>query len=154
MNRSTLEKKLDKFTGWLNARGAQVLAPTNEWEMIRFVTPSGVSVIYTNKRGEITATGQAKEALDYFLSAKSWSAGVSTKRKKLSPVVNTLLQRDGDVCFLCKSPLQADITIDHLVPVAHGGPNHISNLVLMHNRCNQRCGHMDAITKIRMREAK
>lgn len=149
---SKLRPRLQAFQDWLAARGAEVLVPTNEWEVARFKSGVSTGIVYRNGRGDITTQGAATAALKAFLNNLSWSAGVATTRTKKQVNVQALLQRDGDKCFLCGKPLGDDITRDHLVPVAHGGPNHISNLVLMHRACNVAVGHMPVMQKILMRE--
>lgn len=152
-SRKKVEGARPKFIEWLVARGAQVLRPTNEWELVRFDCASGVAIVYGNSKGGTTFTGEALKAWEAFKSNGTWSAGARTRRVKLSPVVRTLLERDGDRCFYCFGHTSdADRSVEHLVPVAHGGPNHISNLVLAHGACNQRAGHLSAMEKIRMRE--
>ena len=59
-----------------------------------------------------------------------------------------LLVRDGNACLFCGKPLDGDITVEHLVAIAHGGPNHVSNLFLAHAACNQAAGHMSAPEKV------
>jgi 5-methylcytosine-specific restriction endonuclease McrA len=59
-----------------------------------------------------------------------------------------IAERDGWTCQLCglavdptfprKSPLGA--TIDHVIPVVHGGSDRPDNVVLAHLRCNARKG--------------
>jgi hypothetical protein len=144
--------KLPALKDWLAARGAEILVPTNEWEVLRFKSGSSTGIVYKNARGEITTQAAATAALKAFFGGGSWSAGVATKRASKQVNVRALLDRDGDRCFLCGLPLGEDITRDHLVPVAHGGPNHISNLVLMHMKCNSAAGHLSAMEKIQMRE--
>lgn len=147
-----LRPRVPQLQEWLASRGAEVLVPTNEWEVVRFKSGTATGIVYRNARGDITTQGSATAALKAFLHNLSWSAGVATTRTKKQVNVQALLQRDGDKCFLCGKPLGEDITRDHLVPVAHGGPNHISNLVLMHRACNVAVGHMPVMQKILMRE--
>lgn len=149
-----LEPKLPAFKDFLAARGAEVLTPTNEWEVVRFKTRTGVAVVYRNSKGTITAAGPARDALEAFVSQGTWSAGVRTRRdnRYRSVEVRTLLERDGDDCFLCRLPLGNDITVEHLVPVAAGGPNHIGNKALAHQACNLRMGHLSLMEKIVLRE--
>ena len=59
-----------------------------------------------------------------------------------------LISRDGEDCFFCARALGQDITVEHLVAIAHGGPNHISNLFLAHAACNNEAGHMSAPEKV------
>lgn len=54
-----------------------------------------------------------------------------------------LLERDGDLCWLCSVPIISreendplGLSIDHVIPVSNGGSNHVSNLRLAHRICN------------------
>ncbi len=150
---SDIKKASAKFSAFLTERGAEVLKPTNEWELVRFNCAAGVSIVYGNARGGTTFTGASLAAWNAYRSGGAWSAGVAKKRKKRSPVVQTLLDRDGDRCFYCWKAMSAtDQSVEHIVPVAHGGPNHISNLALAHRHCNAAAGHLSAMEKIRRRE--
>ena len=50
-------------------------------------------------------------------------------------------------CPYCKEPImrQGDLSIDHIIPKAHGGTDDISNLQPMHRGCN--CDKGDTIPK-------
>lgn len=50
----------------------------------------------------------------------------------------TLAERDGLYCRLCKST--DHITIDHIIPIANGGINTLSNLQILCKSCNSRKG--------------
>lgn len=148
-----LQKKLPAFREFLAARGAEVLEPTNEFEVVRFRAGAQTGVVYRKASGQLTYQGIASDALNAFVSKGNWSAGVKTPRKARSnPVIQRLLSRDGDRCFLCRQPLGADITEEHLVPLAAGGPNHIANKALAHAKCNLRMGHLSLMEKIALRE--
>ncbi|CAJ0698666.1 HNH endonuclease [Ralstonia holmesii] len=153
MNAEAIKKASAKFRAFLTERGAEVLKPTSEWELIRFNCAAGVAIVYTDARGRTTFTGEALAAWNAFCTSGAWSAGNAVKRKRLSPVIQTLVDRDGECCFYCWKPLQhLDLSVEHIVPVAHGGPNHISNLVLAHRSCNAAAGHLSAMEKILRRE--
>lgn len=151
-----LAKKLPAFKEFLAARGAEVLAPTSEWEVVRFRAGGIVAIVYRNAKNQLNYQGIARKALDAFISQGSWTAGVATKRVhngfKRTAAVNAMLKRDGDCCFLCRKPLGDDITEEHLVPVSAGGPNHIANKALAHSACNLRMGHLSLMEKIAMRD--
>lgn len=49
-----ITRKGKAFRDWLSANGAQVLEPTNEWELIRFKSDTGTSVIYKDKGSDRT----------------------------------------------------------------------------------------------------
>lgn len=58
-----------------------------------------------------------------------------------------IIRRDGDRCVHCGVALGDDITLEHIVPVKHGGRNKLENLALAHAECNlrrDRGGEMDA----------
>ena len=150
---SQLTKKLPAFKEFLASRGAQVLVPTNEYEVIRFKAGNAIAIVYRKATGQLTYDGVARAALNAFVSGGQWSAGVKTPRKRRSnPVIARLLERDGDTCFLCGHPLGDDLTEEHLVPVTAGGPNHIANKALAHKGCNLRMGHLSVMEKIVLRE--
>ncbi|MCB1719740.1 MAG: HNH endonuclease, partial [Candidatus Competibacteraceae bacterium] len=99
-------------------------------------------------------TGDSAEAYRAFDNGKSWQGTDKNKARlvRRSPKVKTLLRRDGGNCFYCREPLGDDITVEHLVCRAHGGPNHISNLVLAHGQCNHAAGHLSAAEKVAIRD--
>ena len=150
------KKKQKAFTDFLTARGAQVLEPTNEWEVCRFLTGRGTSIIYKKKEGTLTFVGDAHDAYSCFTnSGMSWRAQPATKRENKSPVrMQALRTRDGNDCFFCHLPLSIeDESEEHLVAITHGGPDHLANLVLAHKLCNAQASHLSVMEKIHMRES-
>jgi hypothetical protein len=150
-----LGRRLELFTAWLTARGAEVLTPTNEWEMLRFRTEKGTSIVYSNKRGQLTWMNQAGEAyLAHVSNKSSWRGVPKTERQLRSSVVcQALRDRDGDACFYCHLPVAIEEeSPEHLVAVTHGGPDHIANMALAHRVCNQQAGHASLMEKIGIRE--
>lgn len=148
-----LPKRVDVFNAWLTARGAEVMLPTNQWEVTRWRANGQTHVLYVNRRGFLSMSDDVKKAVFAFLGQQSWSAGVATKRKPTKDVeIRALLKRDGDECFLCGLALGDDCTVEHLVSLAHGGPNHIANKALAHEICNNTMGHLSLMEKIRLRE--
>ena len=152
--RQFLGRRQEMFERWLVERGAELLTPTNEWELLRFRTEKGTSIIYTNKHGHLTWMGWAAEAYLAHVGNKAWRAVPKTERRlKSSPVCQALRQRDGDACFYCHLPVEPeDESAEHLVSVTHGGPDHIANMALAHRICNQEAGHLPLMQKIAMRE--
>ncbi len=54
-------------------------------------------------------------------------------------IITFLLERDGTLCQLCKTELALSDrkpSINHILPVALGGPNRMDNLNLVHKHCN------------------
>lgn len=160
MNDLLRQKRLDKFTAWLQLNGAEILAPSNEWELVRYRAHGGVHVAYRNKpRTTVTCSDNTVlEAWQAFCLHKTWRASASQKvkltGKRWQANVNALLHRDGDECFYCGDPLSQDISIEHLVGRTHQGPNHLSNLALAHEACNQEAGSLCVVDKVKLREAK
>lgn len=148
-----LELKVKKFERWLSSRGAEVLKPASVWEIARFRSGSKISVIYTNKNGQLSFVGDASEALDNYKYNGPWRARPSTKRKstKFSVHIKTLLDRDGNKCFFCNKEMsEDDTTREHLIALSHGGPDHISNMVLAHSKCNLDAGTLSLIEKVKI----
>ena len=114
------------------------------------------SVIYFNKRGETSFTGDSLTAWKAFRNNQAWKPVLSTESgkrdqrvKKASPVIRTVRDRDGDLCFFCrKEVIESEASLEHLVPLGHGGPSHMSNFFLAHKVCNSRAGHLSAVEKI------
>lgn len=159
--KSRKRDEIDSFKAWLTSRGAEVLVPTNEWEIVRFRGDGATSIIYNSKTGARTYTGRAKAAWDAFKGSDAsfrlmTRPVLSQRTRKTVPIIATLIARDGDVCFYCGDPFQTieARTREHLIPTTHGGPNHISNLFLACQRCNLEAGHLSASEKIRLREIK
>jgi hypothetical protein len=149
----SLTQHQDRFIEFLKARGAQVLEPTNEWEVLRFLAGEQTCVIYRTKTGRLTFTGDSYNAFMKFKSGDgSWRAMPRTGHKKKSPPrLQAIRERDGGCCFFCLQPVSIeDESEEHLVAMTHGGPNHIANLFLAHKVCNGKAGHLTAAEKIKM----
>lgn len=148
---------LSRFRKWLERAGAEVLEPTNEYEVLRFRARGRVSIVYRREHGEISRwTGDSGSAFDHFANGKPWDAGVRRKRKARKPQeVAALLRRDGRACFYCGGQIEdGRESLEHVVPVARGGPHHLANLVLTHPKCNHEAGDLSAAEKVRLRDRK
>lgn len=54
---------------------------------------------------------------------------------------SAVFARDGLLCSYCSKPLLiSEATLDHVEPLARGGRNHPSNMVVACNTCNNRKG--------------
>lgn len=158
------QKTIDGFKAWIVERGAELLAPTNQYELVRYRGQGIVSIIYENQRGKRSYTGSSQEAWYAFekgnisfrfteRAPRDESAG---RRARRSVLIRTLVQRDGDRCFYCGDPFSDERppTKEHLVPQTAGGPDHIANLFLACADCNLRVGHCSAAEKIKFRDLK
>lgn len=54
--------------------------------------------------------------------------------------IEAILNRQQGCCFYCSAP--ADLTIDHVIPLAKGGRHAIGNLVGACQHCNSQKGAM------------
>jgi hypothetical protein len=154
-SRNQVASRLDKFRAFLVERGAEVLTPTNPWEVLRIRACGGVHVLYSDKGGALTSTPVIDAAWIAFRTNCAWNGASKTGRmgsRKRSVMARTLLERDGDACFYCGKPLGNDETVEHLMPRAQGGPNHIANCALAHDTCNKSAGHLSVMEKIKLRE--
>lgn len=131
-------KKIEKFKLWLKERGAHILPVSNEYESLRF-KGSKVGVFY--KSGKHSGE-YALNAYKCFSKGMAWDGRpVKTARKtKYTKEKKQLIKRDGTNCFYCGNPLEEDITLEHLIPLTSGGNNELYNMVLAHEKCNQKMG--------------
>lgn len=138
-----------QFITWLNKMGAEVLDPTNPFELIRFRTQNGVSVIYTGKKG-VTFTGESEEAYGLFNRGKKWKV-VDRKRKNLRAKKARLAARDGKACFIHGEKMNFDdLTIEHILSFSHGGTDNENNLCLACEPCQKALGNLPITKKIRI----
>ncbi|QCG95017.1 HNH endonuclease [Azospirillum sp. TSA2s] len=155
---ATLSKFLKdwpKFKAWLLERGSEIRPTPNAYEVARFTTPEGVGIVYRNGSNALTSwVGGADTAWAAWKDGIAWTVGDRAKRQggKRAQRIRALTERDGCACWFCGEALGNDITLEHLVAVAHGGPDHLSNLVLAHQACNQRADHLSVAEKVRLRE--
>ena len=142
----------DKFIAFLRESGAEILEPTNPFEMVRFRTINGVSVVYNGKRG-IKFTGESLEAYEQHQKTNVWKIRRRSD-KEFEKIHNALLERDGAECFFCgKETTEQDRSVEHLLSLAHGGNNNLANLVFAHRACNKRAGSMSVKDKVNFRDS-
>lgn len=158
---SQFDKRRETFERWLSDHGSEIRTPTNPYEVIRFTTPEGVGVVYRNDKGHITSwTGGAAAAWSAYMDTSiSWRVGKKRFRKSgmaWGQKGETIIKRDGPGCWYCGEEMTEDgpreRTIEHMCPVTHRGPDHLSNLVLACNACNVAAGSVSVAEKVRLRE--
>jgi len=106
--------------------------------------------------GEISALEWAIPILEQHVKAKYEhvpAARILFHKHEKSLIVYQLLQRDGDICYLCglKMP-HGDMTIDHVVPLSKGGLDAMINYKLTHELCNVEKGNMTEADYRKMKE--
>lgn len=145
-------KDVEKFKKFLTESGAVVQPPTNQWEVVRFRTVNGTSVVYENKRGQLTFTGESQKAYQFFKDGRRWKA-VDRERKSLKALKVSLAQRDGKKCFFHGATLDYDqLTIEHLLEFSKGGSDHPFNLCLACDDCNKAVVGMTITEKMQYRD--
>lgn len=142
----------DKFITFLIESGAEILGTTNPYEVIRFKTLNGVSVVYTGKKG-IKFTGESSEAYQQFKKHDIWQIKRRDKKAK-EAIVNLITDRDGMDCFYCGEETIKGKTssIEHILSISHGGNNNPANLTVACRECNQVVGNMTVLEKVLYRD--
>lgn len=149
--------KVGKFKKYLQNCGGQILTSTNQYEVIRVQTDSGVLILYKNKAGILNWPPRLRSAWAAYKSGGKleWKAAIIKKcrRKRSDVVLKTLFERDGKKCWYCKGKLNlSTATIEHLLNICHGGNNRIENLTVACNPCNQRAKNLHITGKVALRE--
>lgn len=141
-----------KFSAWLITRGSALISVTSHYEAARYLTDEGIGIVYFNSAGRITTwMNGADRAFIAFKTGADWRAVEKVKRgtSKARKNFKTLADRDGPNCIYCGAGLAVDTaTIEHIVPLSAGGPDHLSNKALACRECNQAVGSLPAAQKI------
>ena len=148
-----LTKRLNAFKSWLVSNGSAVLAPTNEWEVLRFQGDGQIGVIYSNGVGRLSYVNGADEVLFAHINNQPWRAIPKTQANKWSKrraaMVASVAQRDGWGCSFCRADLTVETaTIEHFVALTSGGPDALANMMLACRPCNTRAGYMSVREKL------
>lgn len=62
-----------------------------------------------------------------------------------------IIKRDKSICHICqKHVVRKDLTLDHLIPLFHGGSDTATNLAVAHRSCNARRGTGRLPAQLRM----
>lgn len=151
------DKEMADFKTWLVCCGAIVDAPTNKWEILRVRTCFGPLVAYTNAKGRESWPEDLLTILNRYKLGQPMALSTSLRSKvRVRHKIEALAQRDGMECWFCGAAFNgaedSRITIEHLVPKAHGGPDHASNLVLACKACNTEAGNRSVAEKVLIRE--
>lgn len=149
-------KRRSSFEAWLSANGSAVLAPTNPYEVIRFVGPNSTCVVYSDAKQRILSDHWqhgAGTAFDAFDNQKPWRAakrGPVGQRKRIN-LVRSIAERDGWSCSYCPEVLTEETaTVEHFLSRTHGGSDHLANVGLACKACNSNAFHLSVREKIEM----
>jgi len=61
--------------------------------------------------------------------------GVMSKKWNMKTTIDIYKKSDG-VCWYCGKKIEADFTIDHVIPISRGGTDTLENLVPCCKSCN------------------
>lgn len=152
-------KERENFQRWATANGAEVHTP-HEWEVMRIVTASGTHVLYYNRNGRLTWTGDLEQLYvcyktgndaELFPTGRRVKSGGLRKRK-----LKMLIERDGNECFFCGKEFTEENppSLEELFPRTCGGSTHIANQALACPECNQEAGNLSVVEKVKIRDQK
>lgn len=145
--------EVNAFAEYLVAHGAEVVATTNHYEVLRYRLDDGTFVLYRKENGSITWT---TPILLHWQAYRDRRAVSIVKRRpggqQRQNLVKALFERDGDCCFYCGQSLGDDITIEHILSKVHGGRGTRENCALAHEACNQAVNDLSISEKIQARD--
>ena len=148
--------EIPHFVTWLQVNGADILKPTSEWEALRYKHDGCLVVVYQKKNGSLTVSKAANAHFKAF-KAKTDIAAIPVKKtprpgkNSKQRMIGKLRERDDNLCFFC-GQFHPE-TLEHLLPVSHGGNNKPENLALAHAPCNVIAGNLGIVAKVRLRDA-
>jgi len=142
------------FAEYLAAHGAEILATTNPYEILRYrMDDCGLVIIHKNGKGALSSMPAV--AWSHYQDFKKNRAPSRTKRPSgasLESIRRRLIDRDGDRCCYCSCPLNNDMTLEHWLPVRDGGNNCFANIALAHSACNRAADSLPIMQKIILRD--
>lgn len=96
------------------------------------------------KRSREKTRRQVQHLLDQILDTPTTYAPAPSRPKKSKtarnhrhPLLQLLVARDGNACYLCRTELQPEqMRVEHIIPVIHGGTDDHYNLAIACRDCN------------------
>jgi hypothetical protein len=154
--RTSVDVDVNDINAWVTEHGGEVIPTLGSYEITRFRGAGVCHVIYAGKKGISFSSNDAKmiyRAYKRNEDVRLADKGVVQTRAARMRIAE-VIRRDGAICFFCLGAFSDDdpATIEHVVPRAHGGPNHMSNYVVAHLSCNRDAGILSASEKYKIRE--
>lgn len=174
-NKCGVEKSLDSFPleavrpdGHKNICKACCNAKALEWRQANRGRIAASNRSYYEQRRESEAKRSRQYQAEHTTERRAytqryrkehpdWTRAVRTKWKVLARNrsanaerelvrLDVVYERDGGACHICHCPVaRTDATLDHLIPVADGGPHTYQNVALAHRSCNARRGRQPVL---------
>lgn len=151
------EPEIKTFARWLASCGAEIIAPTSEWEVLRVKVKGDTLVSYRTKTGKQTWPNPLVTLYGQRTAGHHPQLGNPVKqlRGNRKARVHELARRDGWTCWYCTLPLDEDTaTVEELCSRQIGGPVHVGNQALACAGCNHEAGNLSVVAKVAMRDAK
>jgi len=151
------EKELTKFRRWLTDQVClEELQPTSEWEIFRFKYEKGVLILYKNAAGQYSVnSNDVHTAFRCCMENNPFPWKIKpVNRNRTSQYKKSVRMRDGDECFYCGVDVEDEknMTLEHLLSLAHGGRNRLENMAIAHKKCNEMAGKMSVVEKVKLRD--
>ena len=144
-----MSKNIEQFIEWLHNQGAEVLDPTNPYELVRFRNANGVGIVYEGKKGR-SYVGEAAIGWQKFKRGENWKL-INRKRSRLTERKKELARRDGEKCFAHGNAMELSaLTIEHLLSFSQGGNDNNNNLVLVCDSANKLLANKSLAEKIEL----
>lgn len=144
----------DAFSEYVLKNGGTPLPTCMEYELARFNARGETCVIYGGKKGIRFSGDLPLQVYKHFLAKEDKPLSGSRRVSVDKATRAAIAERDGAACFFCGGVNFEDdtMTVEHLVSVSHGGPNHMSNYVLAHQSCNRKADRMSVFEKVQLRD--
>lgn len=115
--------------------------PSGRFEMrqSRFFSPAAFTESVVE---ELVAAGCWERISETEFQLVKWTPPAARRFQRIPlpwQMRRAVLERDGYVCGICGLEVdEADLHIDHIVPVSKGGANDLTNLQVTHSFCNMK----------------
>lgn len=151
-----------KFAQWLEYNGAEIhMTNPKKGELLVFAwfregrETQTVSRVWLTHQEEIVFSPEIVHLIVACQKNHMLQLGGAKRRKTVSNAkISALISRDGHACIYCgKTAEQARVlTIEHFIPISHGGTNHLDNMAFACKPCNMRVGNLSIAEKIKIRD--
>lgn len=107
------------------------------------------TLFYPGKRKTYCSDACSRKSVNRYYTERKRKKGLAARTNESKYIsVESLFRRDGGVCQICGEPCDitaepnADLypSVDHIIPLAHGGLDRLDNVRLAHRICNSRRG--------------
>lgn len=135
---------------WRLANQERATKSASEWKRLNREKYNATAAIYRENNKDKIRAYHSKYKKENRSRLKAIDHNYRTKKSnnggKLSKgIVEKLLKLQKGKCACCGQPLGKNYHVDHIKPIALGGPNIDSNVQLLRQRCNNQKGKKDPL---------